>query len=50
MKYQLSIGLYPGLLFGSRSYDFNHSTMYVLYVPFIQLMLEIYDGDVEYDD
>jgi hypothetical protein len=42
MKYQLSIGLYPGLLFGSRSYDFNHSTMYVLYVPFIQS----YAGDL----
>jgi hypothetical protein len=50
MNFTLSLGLYPGILFGSRSYDFNHSTMYVLYVPFIQLMLEIYDDDVEYDE
>ena len=50
MNYQLSIGLYPGLLIGSRSYDFNHSTMYVLYVPFIQVMLEIFEEDVEYDE
>lgn len=41
MNYTLSIGLYPGILFGSRSYEFEDSTMYVLYIPFIQLMLEI---------
>jgi len=50
MNYSLSLGLYPGILIGTRSYEFNHSTMYVLYVPFIQLILEIYDEDVEYDE
>jgi hypothetical protein len=50
MNYSITLGLYPGILIGSRSYDFNHSTMYVLYVPFIQLMLEIYHEDVEYDE
>jgi len=43
MNYTLSIGLYPGILLGTRSYEFPDSTMYVFYVPFIQLMLEIYD-------
>jgi hypothetical protein len=50
MNFTLNLGLYPGILIGSRSYEFNYSTMYVLYVPFIQLMLEIYDDDVEYDE
>ena len=41
MNYSLSVGLYLGILVGTRSYEFSDSTMYVLYIPFVQLMFEI---------
>jgi hypothetical protein len=37
----LSIGLYPGLLFGIRTYEEHDYNMHVLYIPFIELVLEI---------
>ena len=36
----LSIGLYPGILMGVRTYDFEDSKMHVLYIPFIDFVLE----------
>ena len=40
-NWSLSIGTYPGLLFGIRSYEEDHALIYVLYVPFIDIALEI---------
>ena len=41
-NWSLSIGTYPGLLFGIRSYEEENALIYVLYVPFIDIALEIY--------
>ena len=44
-KWSLSIGFYPGILLGARSYDEGNKTTHVLYLPFIDIALEIYyDG------
>lgn len=45
MAWELSLGLYPGIVIGIRSYDNDDSTDHVLYIPFIELCLTIYkDG------
>ena len=41
-SWSLSIGLYPGVLLGFRSYEEKESTTHVFYLPFIDLALEIY--------
>jgi hypothetical protein len=49
--WELSIGLYPGILFGFRSYasegvdsdgDEYTQTIHVVYVPFLDVSLSIY--------
>lgn len=40
--WELSIGLYPGILFGVRSYQNEEVTDHVLYVPFLELVLTVY--------
>ena len=39
-NWSLSIGTYPGILFGSRAYEEENSITYVFYVPFIDIALE----------
>ena len=41
-SWALSIGLYPGILLGFRSYEEEDRTTHVAYVPFIDLALEVY--------
>ena len=41
-QWSLSIGTYPGILFGMRSYEEENQTTHVLYVPLIDIALEIY--------
>jgi|TARA_R100000781_G_C4000359_1_gene100076 hypothetical protein len=41
-NWSLSIGFYPGILFGSRAYDESDRLTYVLYIPFVDVALEIY--------
>lgn len=48
-NWSLSIGLYPGILVGFRSYESEEKTTHVLYIPFIDLALEVYH-DVEEDE
>jgi hypothetical protein len=43
--WELSIGLYPGILFGVRSYQNEEVTDHVLYVPFLELVLTVYRGN-----
>jgi len=40
--WELSLGLYPGVLIGARSYIEDHLTEHVIYFPFIELCLTIY--------
>ena len=41
-SWTLSVGFYPGILLGMRSYDEEEQTTHVFYIPFIDLALEIY--------
>ncbi len=36
-----SIGFYPGILFGMRSYVEEEYTTYVFYLPFVDLAIEM---------
>ena len=38
---EIGIGLYPGILFGIRSYVEKEYTQYVLYVPFIDICITV---------
>lgn len=41
MNWELSIGTYPGIVLGVRTYLQEGSTDYVLYLPFVDLCLSI---------
>ena len=41
-NWSLSIGLYPGILFGIRTYEEGDAIVYVLYMPFVDIALKIY--------
>ncbi len=41
-SWSLSIGFYPGVLLGFRSYEEKEQVTHVLYLPFIDLALEVY--------
>jgi hypothetical protein len=40
-NWELSIGLYPGVLLGIRSYPEKDYVQHVLYLPFVDICLEI---------
>ena len=40
-NWSLSIGTYPGILFGLRAYEEEQSITYVLYVPLVDIALEL---------
>ena len=42
-NWSLGIGFYPGILFGARTYEEPKQTVYVLYIPFIDTCLTIFD-------
>jgi hypothetical protein len=39
--WEISLSLYPGILFGMRTYEEEYFSTHVLYLPFIELVLEI---------
>ena len=39
--WSLAIGLYPGILFGFRTYEEKDFNTHVLYLPFVDIALEI---------
>ena len=41
-NWSLSVGFYPGVLLGMRSYNETEQVTHVLYIPFIDVALEIY--------
>ena len=45
MGCELSLGLYPGIVVGLRSYINKTSTDHVLYIPFVELCLTIYKDE-----
>ncbi len=40
--WELSLGLYPGVVLGIRSYINKNATDHVLYIPFVELCLTVY--------
>ena len=40
-NWELSIGFYPGILFGVRTYTETDYKQHVFYLPFIDICLEI---------
>jgi hypothetical protein len=40
-NWSLSFGFYPGILFGCRAYEEEDHLTYVLYIPFIDIALEL---------
>mgnify|MGYP001291592267 FL=1 len=42
-SWSLTIGLYPGVLIGIRSYQEQNFTEHVLYLPFIDICLTVYE-------
>ena len=45
--WRISIGLYPGVLIGVRSYDLDEVVSHVLYLPFVDIALEIVKQEIE---
>ena len=41
--WSLEFGLYPGILFGFRSYEDEEKSIHVLYIPFVDLALFVYN-------
>ena len=41
INWELSMSFYPGILFGFRTYEEEYISTHVLYLPFIELALEI---------
>ena len=39
--WSIAIGLYPGILFGFRTYEEKDFSTHVLYLPFVDIALEI---------
>jgi len=44
-NWSLEIGIYPGILFGVRTYENVNTTEHVLYLPIIELILTIYKDE-----
>ena len=42
-NWTMSLGFYPGICLGIRTYEEPKQTSYVLYIPFVDLALEIYN-------
>ena len=43
MNWTLTIGLYPGILIGFRSYNEGDYSIHVLYLPFIDIALTLFN-------
>ena len=41
-NWSISLGFYPGILAGVRTYEEPEQTTYVIYIPFIDVALEIF--------
>jgi hypothetical protein len=45
MSWELSLGLYPGIVIGARSYDNKDTIEHVVYIPFVELCLTVYKNE-----
>ena len=44
MNWEFSVGFYPGILFGFRSYTERNKNNHVMYLPFVDLCLTIFNS------
>ncbi len=44
INWELSLGLYPGLLIGFRTYNEKDFATHVLYMPFIDIALTVFNN------
>jgi hypothetical protein len=44
-SWQLELGLYPGVLLGVRTYMNEKQTEHVLYIPFVEMCLTVYENE-----
>ena len=49
MSWEITIGFYPGILVGFRSYEGEDRNNHVLYLPFIDICLTIMKQEYESD-
>jgi len=42
--YSIEIGIYPGIVFGIRTYDEPEQISFVAYIPFIDFCITFYKG------
>ena len=42
-KWSLSFGFYPGILLGFRTYNEKYKINHVLYIPFIDVCLTVFN-------
>ena len=49
MSWEITIGFYPGILVGFRSYESNDRNNHVLYIPFVDICLTIMKEEYESD-
>jgi hypothetical protein len=48
MKWHLSLGIYPGIVLGIRSYYYEDSSVdHVLYLPFVDIVLSLRSNETE---
>lgn len=45
-EWVISIGTYPGILFGIRSYRYEDGVQHVFYLPLIDFCLDIHYGQL----
>ena len=41
-NWTLSVGFYPGILIGMRTYVEDEQTSYFVYIPFVYIALEVF--------
>ena len=49
MSWEITIGFYPGILVGFRSYESVDRNNHVLYIPFVDICLTIMKEEYESD-
>ena len=43
-NWELTMGFYPGVIIGIRSYNQEDSVQHVIYLPFVDMCLEIFEN------
>ena len=48
MSWEVSLGIYPGILLGMRSYRYEDDSVdHVFYLPFVEVILSMKENEIE---